>query len=437
MPDTKLDPKLEADIIAVVGEHAKALEDLTATLVRFPSLMGEEAGAQDFMEGLFQGLGLRTDRFPVDVKKLGHLPGYAPVTGHWDRHDNVVGVHEPGKRSGRSLILNGHIDVVPVGAQELWSSPPFEPRMDKGRLYGRGAGDMKAGIAAYVMAFRSLRALGLEPAAPVYLQSVVEEECTGNGALACLAQGYRADAAIIPEPFNETILRAQVGVLWLSVEVLGRPAHVFQAQRGVNAIEAAFTLYQGLKRLEAQWNEPAQRHPAFANHERPINFNLGKIRGGEWHSSVATRCVMDIRVAFYPAMSVIQAQQAVEAALRQTASEHPKLADVIVRVSYAGLQSEGCMVDTTHPSIDVLRASHERVCGAPPQWMDMSGTTDIRVFNLYGSTPATCYGPEAQHIHGIDESVSLASALRVCTVLALFMARWCGVNPAPARAHAN
>jgi acetylornithine deacetylase len=437
MSDTKIDPYLEAEIIAAVEENAKTLEDLTATLVRFPSLMGEEASAQDFMEGLFQGLGLRTDRFPVDVKKLEHMPGYAPVTGHWDRHDNVVGVHEPDKRSGRSLILNGHIDVVPVGAAELWSSPPFEPRVDKGRLYGRGAGDMKAGIAAYVMAYRSLRQLGLEPAAPVYLQSVVEEECTGNGALACLAQGYRADAAIIPEPFNETVLRAQVGVLWLSVEVLGRPAHVFQAQKGINAIEAAFTLYQGLKRLEAQWNEPTQRHPAFANHERPINFNLGKIRGGEWHSSVATRCVMDIRIGFYPGMSVKQAQQAVEAALRQTASEHPKLADVIVRVSYAGLQSEGCMVDTTHPSIDVLRASHERVCGAPPQWMDMSGTTDIRVFNLYGSTPATCYGPEAQHIHGIDESVSLASALRVCTVLALFMARWCGVNPAPARVHAN
>ena len=422
-----IDPRLENDILQAVQAHSASLHDLTATLVRFPSVMGEEACAQDFMQGLFQGMGLKVDRFAIDPAKLQGMPGYAPPTGHWHRHDNVVAIHEPVRAVGRSLILNGHIDVVPVGAEELWSTPPFEPRIQDGRMYGRGAGDMKAGIAAMVTAMRALRSLGLAPAAPVYLQSVVEEECTGNGALACLAQGYRADAAIIPEPFGETVLRAQVGVLWLSVEVMGRPAHVLEAQRGVNAIEAAFALYQGLKTLEAKWNEPAQRHPAFADHERPINFNLGKIRGGEWHSSVATRCVMDIRVGFYPGMSVRHAQQAVEAALAHTKCHSPGLADVMHRVSYAGLQAEGCVVDTAHPSIEALFASHERVCGVPAQWVYMSGTTDVRFFNLYGNTPATCYGPQATHIHGIDESVCLASVERVCAVLALFIARWCGV----------
>lgn len=422
------DPQLDTDILAAVQAHSEALHSLTAALVRFPSLMGEESSAQDFMEGLFQGMGLKIDRFPVDPRRLEGLPGYAPPTGQWARHDNVVGIHAPARNDGRSLILNGHIDVVPIGAEELWRSPPFEPRVEGGRLYGRGAGDMKAGIAAMVTALRVLHALGLEPAGPLVLQSVVEEECTGNGALACLERGYRADAAIIPEPFHETVLRSQVGVLWLSVEVLGRPAHVYQAQRGVNAIEAAFALFQGLKELEARWNEPAYRHPVFRDHERPINFNLGRIRGGEWPSSVATRCVMDIRVGFYPGMSVTQARAEVEAALARAAAGDPRLAEVIHRVSYAGLHSEGCLVDTTHPSIGVLFDSHERVCGAQPQWVDMSGTTDVRVFNLYGATPATCYGPEAQHIHGIDESVSLASTERVCAVLALFIARWCGVR---------
>lgn len=430
-----LDPRLEDDLLASVQAHAGSLHELTAALVRFPSLMGEEASAQDFMEGLFQGMGLRIDRFAVDPRRLQHMPGYAAPTGAWARHDNVVGVHAPDRSQGRSLILNGHIDVVPVGAAELWTSPPFQPRVHEGRLYGRGAGDMKAGIAAMVTALRALHALGLEPAAPLVLQSVVEEECTGNGALACLERGYRADAAIIPEPFGETVLRAQVGVLWLSVEVLGRPAHVYQAQRGINAIEAAFALFQGLKELEARWNEPAHRHAAFRDHERPINFNLGRIHGGEWHSSVATRCVMDIRVGFHPGLSVAQARAEVEAALTRTAAGNARLAQVIHRVSYAGLSSEGCLVDTAHPSIGVLFDSHQRVCGARPQWVDMSGTTDIRVFNLYGDTPATCYGPEAQHIHGIDESVSLASTERVCAVLALFIARWCGVRRRGAASH--
>ena len=346
--------------------------------------------------------------------------------GRWHRHDNVVGSHKPRDVLGRSLILNGHIDVVPIGAEALWSSPPFEPVVRDGRMYGRGAGDMKAGIAAYITAFRALQQVDRQPAAPVFLQSVVEEECTGNGALACLHRGFRADAAVIPEPFAHTILSAQVGVLWLTVEVMGRPAHVMAARSGINAIEAAFALFQGLKAMEEEWN--AQRHPAFSDHPRPININLGKIQGGEWTSSVPTRCVMDIRVGFYPGMSVEQAKQAVESRLRDTARSDPRLQQVRYQVSYAGLQAEPLLVDTGHPMIGVLGAAHERVFGSPAQLLASSATTDARFFNLYGSTPATCYGPESSDIHGIDESVSLASTLQVTKVLALFMARWCGLE---------
>jgi acetylornithine deacetylase len=421
-----LDAALETELLRAVEESEAELTALLATLVRFPSLLGEEAAAQDFMEGLFQGMGLKTVRFAVSDQELSHLPGYSPAVGHWQRHDNVVGTHKPREAQGRSLILNGHIDVVPVGAEELWSSPPFEPVIRDGRMYGRGAGDMKAGIAAYITAFRALRRLGRQPAAPVFLQSVVEEECTGNGALACLHRGFRAEAAIVPEPFAHTILHAQVGVLWLTVEVLGRPAHVMSARSGINAIEAAFALFQGLKALEQEWN--TQRHPAFADHPRPININLGKIRGGEWTSSVPTRCVMDIRVGFYPGMSVAQAQQAVETRLQSTAHGDPRLEDVRYHVSYAGLQAEPLLVDTGHPMVGVLGAVHERVFGSAAQLLASSATTDARFFNLYGGTPATCYGPESSDIHGTDESVSLASTLQVTKVLALFIARWCGVE---------
>jgi acetylornithine deacetylase len=427
-PDTArpLDPALEADILSAVEANAAELTALLATLVRFPSLLGQEASAQDFMAGLFQGMGLRTARFAVSDSELSHLPGYSPAVGRWDRHDNVVGGHKPRELQGRSLIINGHIDVVPVGAEELWSSPPFEPVVRDGRLYGRGAGDMKAGIAATITAFAVLQQLDRQPAAPVFLQSVVEEECTGNGALACLHRGFRADAAVIPEPFAHTILQAQVGVLWLTVEVLGRPAHVMAARSGINAIEAAFALFQGLKAMEEEWN--ARRHPAFGDHPRPININLGKIRGGEWTSSVPTRCVMDIRVGFYPGMSVEQAKQAVESRLRDTARGDARLKEVHYQIGYAGLQAEPLLVDTGHPMIGVLGAAHERVFGSPAQLMASSATTDARFFNLYGSIPATCYGPEASDIHGIDESVSLASTLQVTKVLALFMARWCGLE---------
>jgi acetylornithine deacetylase len=421
---------LESDILAAVDDLRGDMLDLATALVRFPSLNGAEAQAQDFMEDQFRGLGLVVERFEVRDEALSHLPGYSPTVGHWENHDNVVGVHRPHTAIGRSLILNGHIDVVPIGAEELWSRPPFDPVVRDGRLYGRGSGDMKAGIAAYVSAFRAFRVLGLQPAAAVFMQSVVEEECTGNGALACLQRGYQADAAIIPEPFDHDILSAQVGVMWLSVEVFGKPAHVLNAGQGINAIEAAFALWQGLKSLEAQWNEPRNRHPAFAHLEHPIRFNLGRINGGEWASSVPTRCVIELRCGFYPGVAAAQARAAIEARLDETISRNSALAGVAHRVRYAGFQAEGFVLDRAVPLLSELASAHLQIMNRDPQWFASSATTDARAFNLYGNIPATCYGPEARNIHGIDESVSIESTLRVAQVLALFMARWCGTEKA-------
>ncbi len=425
-----LDRVIESDILAAVENMQDEMIGLAMNLVRFPSLNGQESDAQDFMAQSFDGAGLMTERFEVRDSDLKHLPGYSPAVGHWKHHDNVVGTHRPRSQCGRSLILNGHIDVVPVGAEELWSRPPFDPVVRDGRIYGRGSGDMKAGIAAYVTAFRSLKALGLQPAAPVYMQSVVEEECTGNGSLACLARGYVADAAIIPEPFGHSILSAQAGVMWLSVEVFGKPAHVLNAAQGINAIEAAFALWQGLRELEAQWNQTGNRHPEFAHLDHPIRFNLGKIDGGEWASSVPTRCVMDLRCGFYPGLPAAQARAAIEARLADTIRRDPSLAGITHRVRYAGFQAEGFVLDRTAPLLGALAQAHFQVMNKNADWFASSATTDARVLNLYGNIPATCYGPEADNIHGIDESVSIKSMLRVAQVLTLFMAQWCGLEKA-------
>jgi acetylornithine deacetylase len=429
---TSLDPGLESEILDAVRASEAELTSLLATLVRFPSLLGEEASAQDYLEGLFQGMGLKTLRFAVNDEELAHLPGFSPPVGRWPRHDNVVGTHRPREAKGRSLILNGHIDVVPVGAPELWTAPPFEPAIRDGRMYGRGAGDMKAGIAAYITAFRVLRALGLQPAAPVFMQSVVEEECTGNGALACLHRGFRADAAVIPEPFGHTILEAQVGVMWLTVEVIGRPAHVLDPTRGINAIEAAIALFDGLKGLVFEWNEPRNRHPAFAHVDQPIKLNLGRIQGGEWPSSVPTRCTMELRIGFYPDVRAAAVREAVEACLQRTAADNARLSGVQYRVRYAGFQAEGFVAQRSAPLMQALASAHERVVGSAPEWYASTATTDARTFALYGSIPATCYGPEATNIHGIDESVSLSSTVATTQVLALLIARWCGLEKAAA-----
>jgi acetylornithine deacetylase len=137
---------------------------------------------------------------------------------------------------------------------------------------------------------------------------------------------------------------------------------------------------------------------------------------------------MDIRCGFYPDMRAAAARAEIEGRLKQIAANEPRLAAIEYRVHYAGFQSEGCVVDLEHPAVHVLAESHQRVADTRPGFFASAATTDVRTFQLYGSIPATCYGPEARNIHGIDESVSIESMNRVSAVLALFMARWCGVE---------
>ncbi|MFZ2871995.1 M20 family metallopeptidase [Zavarzinia sp.] len=424
-----LDPALSADIKNAVASLADEGTVLLADLVREGSVLGEEAGAQALMAERFADMGLDVERFEVDLAAIRDLPGFSPpVIDVYKGRENVVGRHVPKAATGKSLILNGHIDVVPTGPEALWTTPPFVPRIEDGKLYGRGAGDMKAGIAAYCMAFDALARLGLQPAAPVYLQSVIEEECTGNGALACLARGYRADAAIIPEPFDQSLLIAQLGVMWLSVDLVGKPAHVLDTSAGTNAIEAVYALFDALRGVEAAWNAPGFRHACYRDHKHPVNFNLGRISGGEWPSSVPCAASIDVRVGFYPGMSISTVKQALEVAIAAAVAERPPLRGAQVKIRYKGFQAEGCAIDPQDPLLVGLRRAHEAVSGKPITELASTATTDARFFILYGDTPATCYGPRAGSIHGIDEWVELSTVIEVAQVLALFMADWCGVE---------
>jgi acetylornithine deacetylase len=425
--NARIDASLETEIANAVSTLRGDTVSMLSELVALPSLLGEEAGAQDWMADRMGGMGLQVDRFDIDEAKLRTHRGWSPSLISYDGRPNVVGVHRPSEVKGRSLILNGHIDVVPVGNAAMWTTPPFAPRIDGDRLYGRGAADMKAGIIAWLNAFRALQSLGLEPAAPVYLQSVIEEECTGNGALACLVQGYHADAAIITEP-GEGLLRAQLGVMWLTLEVTGIPVHAMVAHTGTNAIDAARNLFAELTLLEREWNEPARRHALYCAHEHPINFNLGRLNGGEWNSSVATTCTADIRLSFYPDMSREDVRAQVEQRLAEAHAASPSRDSVQYRIIWKGFQSEGCVLDAAQPLVTELTRCHQDVTGQGLELTVSTGTTDARTFNLYGPIPATCYGPTGSSIHGIDEWVSIDSTMQVTQVLARFIARWCGVN---------
>jgi acetylornithine deacetylase len=423
-----LEAKLANHILAAVAANFEAQIAFTQDLIRFPSLRGQEMTAQDFLFGEMKKRGLAMDRWAIDVADIESHPGFSPVKVDYTNAINVVGTHRPRAENGRSLILNGHVDVVPVGPLDMWSRPPFEPHLEGDWLYGRGGADMKAGLGANLFALDALRSLGLQPAATVHVQSVTEEECTGNGALSCLVRGYRAEAAIIPEPEDDRLVRANTGVLWFRVHVRGAPVHVRDAGAGANAIEASFPVIEALRKLEAEWNTRKSGMKHFDELAHPINFNVGKIAGGDWASSVPAWCSFDCRIAIYPGWNPRQAAGEIEAAVRGAARKNPFLANNPPEVEWNGFFAAGYVLEEGSDAEQVLARAHAKSYGKSLESFVTPGYLDGRVFVLYEGIPCLVYGPYSENIHGFDERVSLASVKRVTGSIALFIAEWCGVE---------
>jgi acetylornithine deacetylase len=423
-----IDEKMATRLKTSVDEGFQEQVDFLSDLVRIPSTRGQEAPAQDFMARTFREHGLTVDRWNIRVEDIEALPGFSPVHVSYENAWTVVGAHRPQNPTGRSLILNGHIDVVPAGPLELWSSPPFEPRVEGDWLYGRGAGDMKAGLAINVFAMQALRRAGLQPASDVFLQSVIEEECTGNGTLSCVQRGYRADAAILTEPSGDGLSSAQVGVIWLQAEVKGRPAHAAYSGQGFNAIEACYPIMKALFDLRDRWN--AEKHPAYRDVDEPIKFVVSKIAGGDWTSSVPSWCRFDVRIGIYPDREVAGCQREVEAAIAEAVRADPYLAEHPPQLTYHGFLAPGYVLPPDTEAERVLGDAHRLAFRGELQRKPSTALDDARTFGLFQDTPAFVYGPLAERIHAFDERVSLTSMQAITHSLALFIAEWCGLEPA-------
>ena len=412
-------------VIDLVRGHERYAVDLLCELVACPSLSGQEGDVQLLLEKTLSQLGLQVERVYLHTEAMRDNPLFSPPCDPDDGRFSLIARHLPRQPQGRSVMFNGHVDVVPTGPAHFWRTPPFSPSVRGGRVYGRGAGDMKGGIVSAIVAYKALAEAGYTPAAPVFFNTVLEEENTGNGTLSSVLAGANADAVIIPEPQNEEMLLAHVGVFWMQIELSGKPMHASIASAGVNPIDVCMQIRAELKAIEAEWNAAGCRHPAFAGHSHPINFNLGKIQGGEWTSSLPCTCRMDVRVGLFPGRDVAQAKAEVEQRVRAVLQPYPSLE---LAVGYRGFHAPGCELDLESPPMRLLARSHARVHGREPRQAVSTAVCDARHFALMLGTPVTCYGPDNDSIHGIDESVSIASMMRVASVFALFMRDWCGLG---------
>lgn len=428
MPDAALLVRLRAAVEEAFTHQVAFLQDL----VRFPSTRGNEAPLQDWMQRQFAARGYAVDRFTLaDVPLAAHPKASPMVDVDPGRSVQLVAAHRPANPAGRSLILQGHIDVVPEGPAAMWTYPPYAATIRDGWLYGRGAHDMKAGVAAMVFAMDAIRAAGLEPAADVYLQTVTEEESTGNGALATLLRGYRADAALIPEPTGHSITRCHTGTLWFRLRVRGVPVHVAVAQSGTNAILSALHLIQALQVHTVELNRAAAAHPWYAAVPDPIKFNPGIIRGGDWASSTAAWCEVDCRIGLLPGSDIADAMAGVERCVAEAARRDTFLANNPPEVAWHGFQADGYVLEPGSQAERVLADAHRAVHGGAMPERRSTAVNDTRFYGLYFGIPGLCYGPKGEGAHAFDERTSLAD-LRTCTLtIAAFIADWCGVRERP------
>lgn len=419
----------EKRIVECCDELMDETLELTWELVRGYSVLGAEQGALTTMESWLQRLDLPVERMALDAPGFEDHPHRAPTEWSAEGRYNVVSRLNPAS-SKPHLIFNGHLDVVPAEPTDMWTRPPWEPWQQDGWLYGRGAGDMKAGIAAMVMAVAAVRRAGIDIDFPLTLQTVIEEECTGNGALACLHQGYTGDFVLIPEPFGAQIYSGQVGVLWFRMRIDGVPAHVLDTSAGQNAIEAVQAYMPALKALEEEINR-MPRPAEYEDRDHPFNLSIGRIEGGNWASSVPAHAVLEGRVGFPPGVSPDTIMTRVREVI---AGQHRALADGSPepRVAFHGFRSEGHLVDLETPGIRLLSRCHEDLVGEPPAHYLSTCTTDLRAFHVSGGINGTCYGPVAERIHGVDECVNIESIRQVLTTYALFLSRWSD-NPESAR----
>ncbi|EKN69472.1 acetylornithine deacetylase [Neobacillus bataviensis LMG 21833] len=400
---------------------------LLQILVRENSTRGNESSTQALVIEKCRQLGLALDIWEIGGAELKNHPAYCCDRKSFDGNPNLVAVLK-GTGGGKSIILNGHIDVVPVGDESSWKHDPFSGMIECGKLYGRGATDMKGGNVALLMAIESLIANGIKLKGDVIFQSVIEEESGGAGTLAAVLRGYHADGAIIPEPTNMKLFPKQQGSMWFRITITGKAAHGGTRYEGVSAIEKSLFVIQRLQQLEKDRNEKIT-DPLFEKFPIPIPINIGKITSGEWPSSVPDTAIIEGRMGVSPEETIQAAQHEMESCLRELNEGDEWLRENPLNLEWFGGMWLPGSLGSDHPLMNELTNSFIEVKGAPPIVEASPWGTDGGILSTVGNTPVVVFGPGiTETAHDANEHINLEDLFAASEIIALTLLKWCEVD---------
>ncbi len=397
-------------------------------LVRVPSVTGTDAesdlqhrSARELTEA-----GLDVDLWTLDLDDLRADPDFPGTEAERLEGYGLVGTTPGDGIPG--LVLQGHVDVVPVGDLAKWAAgEPYSARIDGDVLHGRGACDMKAGVAVNLAVARAIHRSGVCLERRLAIHSVVSEEDGGLGAFATLRRGYGGEVAVITEPTSGKVITANAGALTFRLDVPGRAAHGSTRLEGVSAFEAFWPIHLALRALEAERHVDVD--PRFAGHDLPYGISIGRVSAGDWSSSVPDLLTAEGRYGVRLGEDPAQARAAFEERVAQACAADPWLRENPVVVTWPGGQFASGSLAPGHPLIGEVCRAVTDLGGALPVEAAAPYGSDLRLYAGVGGIPTLHYGPgDARFAHAPREQVSLAETIQVARAIALLAARRLGAH---------
>jgi acetylornithine deacetylase len=403
-------------------DRARLLADLQA-LVRIPSVTGSEAAVAAWAADALAELGLAVEVVRPDPAAIRDDPDWPGE--EMPRTALPVVLGRGGRPGGRRIILSGHLDVVPPGDPGTWTVDPWAAEVRGGRLFGRGACDMKGGVAAILAAVRSLVAApGLDALdGEILVVLVPSEEDGGQGTLAAIRAGATADLAVITEPSNLDVVVAHAGAITFRLTVPGRAAHASQRREGVSALDNLYVLLRALEADEESRNA-AETDPLMTALGLPYPTIVGMVAGGEWASTVLDRVTADGRYGVRLGQRPADAEAELRACIAAACAEDPFLRDHPATVEITGGRFGSARVSSDHPLPVGLADAVEAVTGRRPALLGEPYGADMQMFVNVGQTPCVIFGPgDVRVAHSADESVPLDEVETCARVLAAWVSR--------------
>ena len=387
-----------------IDERRDASIGFLQKMIAIPSVTGDEAKIQKFLADYLAGIGLDVDTWETNWEELKKHPAYRPVARGYEGRPNIVATLK-GTGGGRSLLLNGHTDVIPVGGGEGWSDDPWSAKIKNGRIYGRGSCDMKSGVASHIMAVECLLAAGVKPKGDILLDIVVDEEVSGHGTLDTVIRGYKADAGISGETSGLAVQPACIGRIWFEIEIHGKPAGIQKRYEGISGIELGNKIVKAVNDLEAK-RVATVTHPLYPNALDTLPCMIGSFSAGNYPSAFPANCLLKGSMGTVPGEDHEGVKRSLVEQIARAAAEDPWMKLHPPKVRFVGYDAEASEIPREHPIVTTVCKNYKEITGRDPEISGRQGAADTRFLNRYANTPTVIFGPGSTAVMHADDDIT-------------------------------